>query len=95
MYTMAINTEPMAMGAMGVPSKTTNPMVRTRKKVPTNSVTYRLMMSKLRSFGSDSPNDFDSMLAGHTSMHHTQRFVTQFADRHRTRQARPTSAEGL
>jgi hypothetical protein len=43
MYTIAINTEPMAIGARGVPLVTVNPIVRTRKKVPTNSVTYRLI----------------------------------------------------
>ena len=56
MYTMTINTEPMAMGAIGVPFITVNPIVRTRKKVPTSSVTYRLIMSKLRSFRCDFTN---------------------------------------
>jgi hypothetical protein len=88
MYTITINTEPMARGAMGMPFITVNPIVRTKKNVPTNSVTYRLMMSSLQLSRFDSlQDDSNSMPVLHPSTHDPRAFVTQFADRQPTRQA--------
>ena len=38
MYTITISDAPIASGAIGVPTSTLQPIVKTRKNVPVNSV---------------------------------------------------------